>query len=196
MPRAFPNRGVLLDACRTLSSYALAVTLLVLPLVAATTTTQAISANPVPISEPAPVATSLPITSGRVSHRSFLLAVRPGVLRQLDRINDERAANGLSALRLQRCLTREAAQPWARRMASTGDFRHRELDAVRERCTRFGWVGENIAYGFPTVDDVMNAWMNSPGHRANLLHREFTHVGIGIKRDANGRKYWVQNFGG
>ena len=49
--------------------------------------------------------------------------------------------------------------------------------------------GENIAYGYPTVESVMNGWMNSPGHKANILTDAYTHVGLGFY---NG--YWVQQF--
>ena len=52
-------------------------------------------------------------------------------------------------------------------------------------------VGENVAFGQQTPDEVMRAWMNSPGHRANILHPDFTHIGIGV---AAGRPYWTQVF--
>ena len=81
-------------------------------------------------------------------------------------------------------------------MAGSGQFGHQDLATVHSSCPRFGWAGENIAYGYPGVKSVMTAWLHSEGHRANLLRPQFSHVGIGIKRDASGRKYFVQDFGG
>jgi uncharacterized protein YkwD len=52
-------------------------------------------------------------------------------------------------------------------------------------------AGENVAYGQSTPESVMNAWMNSPNHRANILNPVFTHVGIGLATPGN---YWTQVF--
>ena len=52
-------------------------------------------------------------------------------------------------------------------------------------------VGENVAYGQPTPAAVMIAWMNSPGHRANILHPDWTHIGMGV---AKATPYWAQVF--
>ena len=58
-----------------------------------------------------------------------------------------------------------------------------------------GWqsVGENIAYGYPTPEAVEDTWMNSPGHRANILNSGYTHIGVGAYND-NGTLYWTQVF--
>jgi uncharacterized protein YkwD len=55
-------------------------------------------------------------------------------------------------------------------------------------------AGENIAQGQRTAQEVVNAWMNSPGHRANILNSNFTEIGVGVVRDSNGRASWVQLF--
>lgn len=55
-----------------------------------------------------------------------------------------------------------------------------------------GW-GENIAYGQRTPDEVMDGWMNSPGHKANILKNEFNGIAVGYA-EKNGLKYWVQLF--
>jgi len=55
--------------------------------------------------------------------------------------------------------------------------------------------GENIAYGFTSAAAVMQAWMNSPGHRANLLNPEFTEIGVSVRADAAGRLFFTQDFG-
>jgi uncharacterized protein YkwD len=121
---------------------------------------------------------------------------RPRVLRELRRINNERVRAGLRPVRLSLCLQTKVAQPWARNMARTGTFEHQDLSVVAANCPRFGWAGENIAYGYRTTREVMVGWMNSDGHRANILKPEYTHVGLGIKRDASGTRHWVQDFGG
>lgn len=54
--------------------------------------------------------------------------------------------------------------------------------------------GENIAYGYGTPERVVNAWMNSQGHRAAMLSPTATHIGVGFYKAANGRYYWVQDF--
>ncbi len=57
----------------------------------------------------------------------------------------------------------------------------------------YSWAGENIAMGFDTAEDVMTGWMNSPGHRANILNANFSEMGVGIFR-GNNCVYWVQLF--
>ena len=59
---------------------------------------------------------------------------------------------------------------------------------------RFSSAAENIAYGQRTAQEVMNAWMNSPGHRANILSRNLTEIGVGAAKAANGTIYWTQMF--
>jgi uncharacterized protein YkwD len=55
--------------------------------------------------------------------------------------------------------------------------------------------GENIAFGYPTAIEVMQAWMNSQGHRANILNPNFTEIGIGVAANAQGHLFWTQSFG-
>ncbi len=55
--------------------------------------------------------------------------------------------------------------------------------------------GENIAYGYTTAAAVMQAWMNSSGHRANILNPNFTEIGVGVATSAAGYLYWTQEFG-
>ncbi|TET35420.1 MAG: CAP domain-containing protein [Planctomycetota bacterium] len=58
----------------------------------------------------------------------------------------------------------------------------------------YSWgVAENIAYGYTTPAEVMNGWMNSSGHRANILNGSYTHIGVG---QCDGcLRHWTQNFG-
>ena len=66
--------------------------------------------------------------------------------------------------------------------------------ALKEQNVSYRSAGENIAWGQKTPEQVMEAWMNSDGHRANILNAKFTKIGVGQYRDAAGRNYWVQLF--
>lgn len=59
---------------------------------------------------------------------------------------------------------------------------------------KFSAAAENIAYGQKTAQDVMNAWMNSPGHRANILSTTVTQMGVGCAKASNGTLYFTQLF--
>jgi uncharacterized protein YkwD len=70
------------------------------------------------------------------------------------------------------------------------------LDAAGyDTWTRAYAYGENIAYGFSSAQAVMNAWMNSAGHRANILSTSFREIGVAVAADAAGRLFFTQNFG-
>jgi uncharacterized protein YkwD len=110
-------------------------------------------------------------------------------------LNAERAANGLPPLRLNRQLSR-AAQPYAALMVRKRFFAHvtaRSTPLSRIRGTGYvhgNWeIGENLAWGsgaLATPRAIVNGWMHSPGHRANILHAAFRDIGIGIKLGAPG----------
>ena len=79
-------------------------------------------------------------------------------------------------------------------MATTGVMAHRtDLGTVMQVCSARG-VAENIAYGNVTADTMMAMWMNSPGHRANILRPNYTHIGVGATATAAGRVYGTQIF--
>ncbi|MDF9717721.1 CAP domain-containing protein [Nocardioides sp. ChNu-153] len=105
--------------------------------------------------------------------------------------NAARAEAGLRPLG-QLAGAHDVAQGWAAQMARTGRFEHNP-DYARQMPAGWTRVAENIAYGYG-VTGVVDAWMDSPGHRANILG-DFTHIGVGVATDANGRPYYVQNFG-
>ncbi|WP_345752975.1 CAP domain-containing protein [Microbacterium rhizophilus] len=110
-------------------------------------------------------------------------------------VNKERKAGGLSAL-LPSAKLDSAAQGWAHTMARTGDFRHNPDTVGAAGGWAYGWmgIGENIAYGHADGAAVMVGWMDSPGHRANILRREFDRIGVGVAfRGAT--PYYVQVFG-
>lgn len=59
---------------------------------------------------------------------------------------------------------------------------------------KFSAAGENIAMGQKTPAEVVNSWMNSPGHRANILGTSYTQIGVGLAKNNNGVCYWTQMF--
>lgn len=59
---------------------------------------------------------------------------------------------------------------------------------------KFTAAGENIAMGQRTAQEVMNSWMNSPGHRSNILNPSFNQIGVGLAKNSNGTCYWTQQF--
>ena len=112
-------------------------------------------------------------------------------------VNQERAAQGLSALTVDTTL-QSAAMVRAEEIVTL--FSHTRPDYTScftvlqdfEIC--YTAAGENIAMGQTSPQEVMTAWMNSEGHRANILTAEYTHIGIGYYEDENGYDYWVQLF--
>ncbi|MDP4145184.1 MAG: CAP domain-containing protein [Bacillota bacterium] len=58
----------------------------------------------------------------------------------------------------------------------------------------FSSAGENIAMGQRTAQEVVTSWMNSPGHRANILNASYTQIGVGLARTSTGVPYWTQEF--
>lgn len=65
---------------------------------------------------------------------------------------------------------------------------------LRQNYIRYSTAGENIAYGQQSPEEVVTAWMNSPGHRANILNPSYKHIGVGIARAMDNQKYWTQIF--
>ncbi|MFC8764604.1 MULTISPECIES: CAP domain-containing protein [Streptomyces] len=113
-------------------------------------------------------------------------------------VNSERAKAGCGPLSANATLTR-AAQGHSDDMAARNFFDHTDPDGdgPGERVTAAGYpwstYGENIAKGQSTPEQVMESWMNSPGHRANILNCDFKEIGVGIHDD--GGPYWTQVFG-
>ena len=108
----------------------------------------------------------------------------------LDATNAARRRNGLDPLRAKAGLD-SVAQRWSAAMAADGELAHNPsyADQIPDGWTR---AAENVAYGYEP-SEVVAAWMDSPGHRANILG-DHTHLGIGYVRDAQGRAWFTQNF--
>lgn len=114
-------------------------------------------------------------------------------------INIERTKNGLQALTTNWQLARVARYK-SQDMIDKNYFSHTSptygspFNMMENFGLRFSAAGENIAYGQRTPQEVVNAWMNSPGHRANILSPAYTQTGVGAAKKANGTLYWTQMF--
>ncbi len=111
-----------------------------------------------------------------------------------DLVNQERAKAGLKPVVLDASLNK-VAQAKAADMSSNHYFDHTSptygspFDMMKQFGVSFMTAGENIAMGQKTADEVMTQWMNSEGHRQNIMNPSFTKIGVGF---VNG--YWVQEF--
>jgi uncharacterized protein YkwD len=107
----------------------------------------------------------------------------------LNRLNGDRRAHGLRSVQTHSQLQRKA-QAWAEKLARENRLYHSRLtDGVSARwCS----LGENVGYG-GSIASIEKAYMNSPGHRANILNGKFTHAGVGVARNGN-RIFTVQVF--
>lgn len=117
----------------------------------------------------------------------------------LKQVNAQRAKNGKSALTLNQSLC-ASARVRASEIAKDGCFSHTRPDDsgcfTAISGVSYRTAGENIAmgtWGYYGVDEIMDGWMNSEGHRANILNGDFSEVGFGCVV-VNGNGYWVQMF--
>jgi uncharacterized protein YkwD len=116
--------------------------------------------------------------------------------------NVERGRGGLAPLSASDRLI-QAAQLHAEQMAKLGRLNHVLMDAIYPRpedrlaAVAYRWqaFAENVAFGQRTPTEVVEGWMRSPGHRANIMNAVYTELGIGYARDENNKPYWVQVFG-
>jgi uncharacterized protein YkwD len=132
-------------------------------------------------------------------------ASRPDLASQvLDRVNAHRAGIGLGSLSVSPTLT--AAAVWkARHMATYNYMTHEDpappaARGVGDRLAACGYPAnagwaENIAYGYATAAAVVDGWLNSPGHRANIENGSYRATGVGAAADSRGTLYWSQEFG-
>lgn len=110
--------------------------------------------------------------------------------------NQARVENGLEPLVMSTSLM-QSAQFKTDDLAATRIFSHDSptYGGMQNILNRFNisysYAGENIAVGQRTPEEVVNAWMNSPGHRANILNTDYTEIGVGYS--SNGH-YWTQHF--
>ncbi len=114
-------------------------------------------------------------------------------------VNIEREKNGLQPLTLDSSIS-NVARAKSQDMADNNYFAHQSPtyggagDMMRNFGINWSAWGENIASGQDTPEEVVNAWMNSEGHRANILSSNFGKIGVGYVTSANGTPYWTQMF--
>ena len=113
-------------------------------------------------------------------------------------VNIERQKTGLAPLTFSEEISR-VAEAKSQDMANKNYFSHTSptygdpFQMMKSFGIKFGYAGENIAKGYRDAQSVMNGWMNSSGHRANILNSNFKKIGVGYVA-ANGTTYWTQMF--
>lgn len=107
--------------------------------------------------------------------------------------NVARSREDLPALETDECLKGFAARQ-ARAMANGRVMFHQDLGAIMRSCG-LSMAAENVAAGYATGPDAVRGWLQSPGHRANILHRRYRLVAVAARADASGRWYTAQVFG-
>ncbi|MGI8383977.1 CAP domain-containing protein [Robertmurraya sp. P23] len=110
--------------------------------------------------------------------------------------NQERAKNGLAALKVDTALSKVAREK-SLDMSKNGYFSHTSptygspFDMMKQFGISYQYAGENIAMGQRTPEEVVQAWMKSEGHRKNILSANFNYIGVGYVESGN---YWTQMF--
>lgn len=114
----------------------------------------------------------------------------------LELVNAERAKQGLQPLEMDESV-RSVARLKSQDMSKNNYFSHTSptygtpFEMLKKYGISYKSAGENIAQGYQTPEQVVQGWMNSSGHRANILNASYTHIGIGYEADGN---YWTQMF--
>jgi len=106
--------------------------------------------------------------------------------------NKEREMTGRAGLVLDPYLI-DYAQNYAEEMARRDRLVHSNISVLMGK---YVTAGENIAWNQRTEEEVVNDWMHSSGHKANIMNRNFSKVGFGVARAKNGSLYWCTVFGG
>jgi uncharacterized protein YkwD len=165
------------------------------------------AATPTPTSTAAPALLDTPtaakVTPSTRSATALDAAGNESLATEVVRLTDvERIAHGCVRLRTDTKL-RTAAQDHSAEMASLQQLTSTGADGstpgARMKLAGYntdgGWA-ENVAAGYPTPQAVMTGWMNSEGHRNNILNCSLKAIGMGVARAGNGQLYWTQDFGG
>lgn len=114
-------------------------------------------------------------------------------------VNVERSKKGLAPLAANWQLARVARYK-SQDMINKNYFSHTSptygspFNMMETFGIRFSAAGENIAMGQKTPAEVVTAWMNSPGHRANILSPTYNQIGVGLATSSSGKTYWTQMF--
>ncbi|MBT2737322.1 CAP domain-containing protein [Bacillus sp. ISL-7] len=168
------------------------------------TVKQPVPAQPnqtVPTQEPAQTATpqpvqQQPVTATPPSSTPTTSSLSAYEQKVVDLTNQERAKNGLPALKVDVTLSKMAHEK-SRDMSANGYFSHTSptygspFDMMKKYGITYRYAGENIAMGQRTPEEVVKAWMNSEGHRKNILSPNYNYIGVGYVSQGN---YWTQEF--
>ena len=144
----------------------------------------------VPTAKPTAVPTEAPVVEVNASANEKQV---------FELVNKVRAQNGLSQLKWADDLA-ALARAHSRDMINRRFFSHNNpdglspFDRMKAAGISYRTAAENIAYGQRTPEAVMNAWMNSSGHRANILNANVKEIGVGAVADKSGTIYWTQEF--
>lgn len=117
----------------------------------------------------------------------------------LEATNAERVKAGLKPLKAAPKLM-DAARGHSNNMAAQSKLDHvldgkSPGDRVKATGYLFATCGENVGWNSPTPAETVKMWMNSPGHKANILNKDYTEIGIAVARNSKGEPYWTQVFG-
>ncbi len=151
------------------------------------------SATNVPSTPSTPTTPTVPSTPGTSSD---IRALETEVIRL---VNAARARAGRSALTENNQLS-QVARTKSQDFINNNYFSHNSpiygtpFNMLRSFGINFTAAAENIASGQRNAAEVMNSWMGSPGHRANILDSAYNQIGVGVARDRNGNLYWTQMF--
>ena len=134
-----------------------------------------------------------PTSAASASAAPSISKVRADIVRHTNKLRTDK---GLAPLKSDQRLD-GVAQTWTRSEAghNAANMKHNPLVGAQ---VPDGWrvVGENVAWGQRSAAEVVAAWRDSPGHYANMMKAEFTHIGVGIAYSSSGRAYYTQVFAG
>lgn len=156
----------------------------------------------IPVQKPVTTSTQTPVqksvsTSQVASNPSNTAS--SDVQQVVNLVNQQREKNGLAPLKLSTSLD-NVAQSKAQDMINENYFGHTSpkygspFNMMSEYGIHYSYAGENIAAGQADPTTVMQDWMNSPGHRANILNKNYTEIGVGVAHGGSYGTYWVQEF--
>ena len=143
-----------------------------------------------------PTASKTPSASPSASKKSAAPA-SGATARVVELVNDERSKAGCKPLTVNAKLTK-AAQAHSKDMADHRNMSHTGSNGSspddRIKAAGYDWnsYGENVAYGYSTPESVMKGWMDSPGHKRNILDCSYKEIGVGLAQPGD---YWTQDFG-
>lgn len=142
--------------------------------------------------------TTPPATTPSTTNSSSASGLTADETKAFQLLNADRAANGLPALKVNMSLVR-LAENYAQDMINRKYFSHYNpegqspFDRMKQAGISYRYAGENLAIN-TNVTTAEKAFMNSSGHRANILSPNYTEVGVGVRYDSTGSAYVVQEF--